>query len=67
MQRIGVLGTLPTGVPKHRHYIAEWNSNHQTTSALTTEGKANAEVLTHSYLDCLGDGLRAFHLQGAGT
>jgi hypothetical protein len=38
-----------------------------STAAVTTEDKGNAEVLTYSYLDCLGDGPWPFHLQGSGT
>jgi hypothetical protein len=36
-------------------------------TVVTTEDKGNAEVLTHSYLDCLGGGLSLFRLLGSGT
>jgi hypothetical protein len=40
-----------------------------TTSAFgaAEDKEGNAEVLTPSYLDCLGGGLCPFHLQGSGA
>ena len=56
----------PIGAPLYR--LIELQSSTASaffhTAAVTTEDKGNAEVLTHSYPDCLGGGLCPFHLQG---